>query len=611
MPSFISNGPDIPEHLLQAHEDCRVVFFCGAGISTPAGLPLFKELVDQIYDQLGTTPNKVEAKAYDNQQYDSTLDQLERRYPGQRLAVRSVLATLLEPKWRRKGALTTHQALLQLAADRKGKVRLVTTNFDRIFQRVISRRKLNVPTLSAPLLPIPKPSRWHGLVHLHGLLPDSLDETALNRLVLSSGDFGLAYLTERWAARFVSELFRYYIVCFVGYGINDPVMRYMMDALAADEQLGEAKTEAYAFASFCDGEKDDTLAEWKAKGVIPVLYEVPVGTYDHSALHRTIKEWADTYRDGVGGKEMIIAQHADKPPLGPSRSDFAVGRVLWALTDGLAAKHFAELNPVPPLKWLEPLSESQFKYGDLARFGVLDNGKEDDRLRFSVVRRPAPYSKAPWMCLVGWGNQSSDWDDVMYQLGVWLTRHLNDPELIFWIGEHGGRVHERFGELVRRQIEKLDRLAAEGKQNELDRIVAAAPDSIPSPPMRILWRLILAQRIKTQDHIFDLFDWMGQVKRDGITPTLRMELRKLLAPFVTLSRPYHMEEDVPGSAEPKKINDLVDWELALSSSDVHSAIGDYSESPQWRAVLPDLLQDVTLLLRDALELMRELDGEMI
>ncbi len=30
---FIQNGPDIPERLLEAHEDSHVVFFCGAGIS--------------------------------------------------------------------------------------------------------------------------------------------------------------------------------------------------------------------------------------------------------------------------------------------------------------------------------------------------------------------------------------------------------------------------------------------------------------------------------------------------------------------------------------------------------------------------------------------------
>ncbi|HFW1340172.1 TPA: hypothetical protein ACIAY5_001991 [Salmonella enterica subsp. enterica serovar Virchow] len=30
---FITHGPDIPDELLQAHEEGCVVFFCGAGIS--------------------------------------------------------------------------------------------------------------------------------------------------------------------------------------------------------------------------------------------------------------------------------------------------------------------------------------------------------------------------------------------------------------------------------------------------------------------------------------------------------------------------------------------------------------------------------------------------
>lgn len=37
---FITHGPDIPDALLQAHEEGRVVFFCGAGISYPAGLQI-------------------------------------------------------------------------------------------------------------------------------------------------------------------------------------------------------------------------------------------------------------------------------------------------------------------------------------------------------------------------------------------------------------------------------------------------------------------------------------------------------------------------------------------------------------------------------------------
>lgn len=66
------------------------------------------------------------------------------------------------------------------------------------------------------MLPLAKRSRWSGLVYLHGIIPSRLDEASLNRLVVTSGDFGLAYLTERWASRFVTDLFCNYVVCFVG-----------------------------------------------------------------------------------------------------------------------------------------------------------------------------------------------------------------------------------------------------------------------------------------------------------------------------------------------------------------------------------------------------------
>ena len=237
---FIADGPDIPDALLQAHEEGRVVFFCGAGISYPAGLPGFKGLVEQIYDLTGTAFTEIEREAFDRGQFDVTLDLLERRLPGRRrLAVRRALAQVLKPK---KGATDTHAALLRLARNRKGKLRLVTTNFDRVFHTEAKRTGQAFQMYTAPMLPIPKNSSWDGLVYLHGMLPEKPDDTDLNRLVVTSGDFGLAYLIERWAARFVSELFRNYVVCFVGYSINDPVLRYMMDA---HRMLGEVTPQAW------------------------------------------------------------------------------------------------------------------------------------------------------------------------------------------------------------------------------------------------------------------------------------------------------------------------------------------------------------------------------
>jgi len=305
---FIANGPDIPDALLQAHEEGRVVFFCGAGIAYPAGLPGFKGLVDDIYRLSGTTFSDIEREAFKREQFDATLDLLERRLPGQRLAARRALAQALKPKLRRKGATDTHAALLRLARSRDGSLRLVTTNFDRVYHAAAKRTGQSFQPYAAPMLPVPKNSRWNGLVFLHGLLPEKPDDTALNRLVVTSGDFGLAYLTERWAARFVSELFRNYVVCFVGYSINDPVLRYMMDALAADRMLGEATPQAWAFADCESGQEQRKTIEWEAKGVTPILYEVSSGS--HSALHQTLHAWAETYRDGVQGKEAIVTKHA-------------------------------------------------------------------------------------------------------------------------------------------------------------------------------------------------------------------------------------------------------------------------------------------------------------
>jgi hypothetical protein len=55
---FFANGPSIPDNLLQARDEGRVVFFCGSGVSRArAGLADFYGLADQVMRNLGTTPN--------------------------------------------------------------------------------------------------------------------------------------------------------------------------------------------------------------------------------------------------------------------------------------------------------------------------------------------------------------------------------------------------------------------------------------------------------------------------------------------------------------------------------------------------------------------------
>ena len=607
---FVTNGPDIPDALLQAHEEGRLVFFCGAGISYPAGLPDFKGLVEQIYQLNGTALSDIEREAFERGQFDATLDLLERRLPGQRLAVRRALAQALNPKFRRKGAVDTHAALLRLARSREGALRLVTTNFDRVFHVAAKRTGQMYQDYAAPMLPIPKNSRWNGLVYLHGLLPEKLDDTALHRLVVTSGDFGLAYLTERWAARFVSELFRNYVVCFVGYSINDPVLRYMMDALAADRMQGEVTPQAWALGDCESGQERRKTIEWEAKGVTPILYTVPAGTDDHSALHQTLHAWAETYRDGVQGKEAIVVKHALTRPQESTQQDDFVGRMLWALSDksGLPAKRFADFNPVPSLDWLlEPFAHEHFGYGDLSRFGVQPRDQVDNKLRFSLIRRPAAYDRAPQMLLASGGITGSQWDDVMSHLARWLVRHLDDPRLVIWLAERGGQLHDRWPSLIEDELDRFALLQREGKTFELAEIRLHAPKAIPGPLMRTLWRLLLSGRVKSPWHDPDLYRWKGRLKREGLTATSRLELRELLAPKVALKKPFRWGDDDSGSVdEPTRIKQLVDWELALAADHVHSTMRNLADEP-WKSALPHLLDDFQQLLRDALDLLHELN----
>lgn len=111
---FINNGPDVPDRLLQEHEDGRVVLFCGAGISYPAGLPGFGGLVDQLYHALGTQPDETQKTAIKAGQFDTAIGLLERNTVGGRQAVRAQLIHILTPDLRRTKALETHKALLTL-----------------------------------------------------------------------------------------------------------------------------------------------------------------------------------------------------------------------------------------------------------------------------------------------------------------------------------------------------------------------------------------------------------------------------------------------------------------------------------------------------------------
>ncbi len=580
---FIANGPNIPEELLQAHEDGQVVFFCGAGISYPADLPGFSGLVEGLYRELGEVPSSVEQSALNNKSFDTAIGLLENRLVGHRQRVRTAIAQILTPNLAKRNALATHEALLSLSKTGDDRIRLITTNFDRLFIEAMKRLNVEYPSYCAPLLPVPKKQKWDGIIYLHGLLTDPLTASDLERLVVSSGDFGLAYLTERWASRFVSELFRGYTLCFVGYSIDDPVLRYMMDALAADRLLGERSPDAYAFGGHTRGKEIEVADEWIAKNVRPILYN---STNEHSVLHRTLRAWADSYRDGVRGKEGIISRHGRSRPQGSTRQDNFVGRMLWALSDktGLPAKAFADLTPAAPLEWLEEFEKATFNHRDLMRFQVSPTVEEDKKLRFSLIERPSPYSRAPWMRLVSrrgfWDNS----DDVMRNIARWFAKHADDPRSLLWLSKQGGPISDH-----------LHYLIGEALENGV----------VTSPTMKAYWQVVLAGRLYHPNDPSDLYAWSKELKREGrLTPLLRSRLREYLTTFLKISEGYRPSDEEDGVQS----DGSIDWELTFSGAHTAYALRDLFKSQAWKDALPLLLTDSTDLLLDAMDMAVLVDG---
>lgn len=349
MPKFVKNGPVVPDELVQSLEDDRVVIFCGAGISMGAGLPSYVGLVKYCYDELAETlPLK---KAPEWLWPDRMLGSLEGKFG--RAQVRDAVRRCLSAA---PTSLDMHKAILRLAKLRSETgIRLVTTNFDTLFEQARTEWQFGKDLHSGPILPIPRNDKavtWRSVVYLHG----RLDEVGANEhLVLTSADFGRSYLTDAWAARFVARLFGDFTVLFIGYSLNDPVLRYMTDAFAAENSLSRVaskRSPAYIFVPH-KGKDDADESPYRHRNLRPIFYRQ---TKDHRHLRNTIVAWADAREDYLESTLGLIARIAPKRPSTINPSD--VANLVWAVcgrpTDaGHGAKAFADMKKRPPIEWFD------------------------------------------------------------------------------------------------------------------------------------------------------------------------------------------------------------------------------------------------------------------
>lgn len=340
--------PPIPERLLLAHARGDVLFLCGAGVSIPAGLPDFRQLVLDVYRTLDRSvyevlnkatsemrpPSKPEPSALTDLQraevkrflageYDVVLGMLERRLDGLTRGdskVRTRVAELLRSshglrasprggmaaeesdadKPRINQPAPIHRALIRLA-DRGGITTIMTTNFDLLLESAAKR--LRVPAQSYALGSIPRPTRrreFAGVLHIHGAL--TRNTSRYSDLILTDQDFGEFYLRRRIVPDLIYDAARLFHLVLVGYRADDPPMRYLLHAVAAEEGRFDDLKQRYIFVG--SGEADDVaLKDWHSRGIEPIRYDAD---QDHSVLLRTLQRWAEF--SAITGQQRTVAR---------------------------------------------------------------------------------------------------------------------------------------------------------------------------------------------------------------------------------------------------------------------------------------------------------------
>ncbi len=429
------NAPDIPLSIITSQQDERLVLFCGAGISVPEGLPLFEELVNEISKEL--EPKKCQSDNVENPGLDSRLSKLEKDFHRNR--VRELLIKKLELKPDAK--LETHKAILELSRLSKDGYRLVTTNVDHGFKNLLPlecpEKSNDFPNLvihTAPALPVPTKHGWNSVVHIHGIIDKKLDPNG-EHLVFTSGDFGSAYLTDGWASKFLSELFRNFTVLFVGYSLDDPVLKYITDAISAEKNkglLGESRFfEPSVLVGIEDEKEENTKKRWENSGINPIYYD---SSENHNLLHETLIAWAKYVKGGRTAKYNVIQKAADMhPSLDTYEKDREIKGIIEILKEGDInsnkditgdyAEFFKNLNPTPPIEWLSILEKQ----------GLLS---------LSVQNYPVYPVGISYNSFIMPSNKISS------HLWGWIANHLEEDKLIEWVIKNGCIVHPKLKELI-------------------------------------------------------------------------------------------------------------------------------------------------------------------
>ena len=141
-------------------------------------------------------------------------------------------------------------------------------------------------------------------MHLHGRVDATYRHAHDDEFVISSADFGRAYLSVGWATHFIQQLLSRFQVLFIGYTADDPPMQYLLEGL---NLRAGTRNRLYAFQS---GEQSTAIALWEHRGVKAIPFDNSDG---FSPLWDTLGAWAERARGGRTWLETVLTRAAPGP----------------------------------------------------------------------------------------------------------------------------------------------------------------------------------------------------------------------------------------------------------------------------------------------------------
>lgn len=535
---FHPDGPWIPDALLERRDAGRVVFLCGAGVSKPAGMPDFVGLTKHVVEFFDPPDDSPVMSAFrpwlagtsaTNVPLDQIFNLLHQEYGKDE--VNAIVSERLAAVPSAEDVGHEHDLIKRISSGQSGLPQIVTTNFDLLFEGGSPEEQ--VPRYMPPAFPdINFGSTIAGIVYLHGRLADQSSEH--HSYVLSSADFGRAYLSEGWATNFIRNLLERYTVVLVGYQAEDPPVKYLLQGLNHDGQYDRSRL--YAFDR---GLPEEIEAKWRDRGVTAIAYA------DHPNLWETLEAWANRADDPRAWRSSVVAlaQHDPK-----SLGSHERGQVAHVLRTAPGARLFAEAAPVPHAEWICVMdanvrsAKPSSGYGDDAETfdPVVAHGLDDDVSPASSGNRQIFVNDS----LLVWretddnpsdfhrlgGRQAEGFESTPLRLSHlinWIGKSVDSPVLSWWAIRQSG-LHPRLLQQLEWNLEQRTDL---------------------SDRARHIWNLIIEHHRDPRNRQWngDWFDLKRRANSEGWTASVLREFRRISLPRIEIKRPFGLHESKPVS----------------------------------------------------------------